>query len=177
MSGSIGSEGRLMLTSERRSLTFRVVGTAIPKGSLKPFLPKGWHYPIVRHDNPKTTGWHQLVRAEAQRLAPDVLFAGPIAVAMVFRLPRPASLPKRRQHHTNKPDLDKLARGVLDALTGVLYADDKAVVDLHVKKLYAPPASPPSACITVLEAAFPELRQSSLMLALESERSDDPCRI
>lgn len=36
-----------------------------------------------------------------------------------------------------RDDVDKLARGVLDALTGVVYADDGQVVILHAKKAYS----------------------------------------
>lgn len=35
-----------------------------------------------------------------------------------------------------KPDVDKMARAVLDALTGVLWVDDAQVVDLHATKVY-----------------------------------------
>lgn len=35
-----------------------------------------------------------------------------------------------------RPDLDKLARAVLDALTGVLYLDDGQVTDLDLTKSY-----------------------------------------
>jgi crossover junction endodeoxyribonuclease RusA len=156
------------LTMERRSVTFRVIGRAIPKGSLKAFLPKGAKFPILTADNPALRGWEQLVREQAQDVARDTLFVGPIHVAIVFRLPRPTSLPKGVLHHVKAPDLDKLARGVLDALTDVLYADDKAVVELRVRKLYAPSGSAPSACISVLEAAAPEPTQSSLVFALDA---------
>jgi crossover junction endodeoxyribonuclease RusA len=156
------------LTMERRSLTFRVVGTPIPKGSLRPFLPKGSMQPIVRNDNPKTKGWQQLVREQAQHVAQHTLFVGPVVVAIVFRLPRPKFLPKHTLHHVTKPDVDKLARCVLDAMTNVIYADDKAVVELRVRKCYAPTGSAPSACISVIDAAPPQPAQSSLMFALEA---------
>ena len=34
-----------------------------------------------------------------------------------------------------KPDVDNLAKFVLDSLTGVLFADDAQIVDLHMYKL------------------------------------------
>ena len=40
---------------------------------------------------------------------------------------------------TTRPDALKLARAVEDALTGVLYADDSAVVELAVAKVYGAP--------------------------------------
>jgi Holliday junction resolvase RusA-like endonuclease len=159
---------------ERRSVTFRTIGIARPKGSLRAFLRRGSVTPIVTHDNPKLIGWEQLVRVQAQHVAYEGLFTGPVAVAIVFRLPRPASLPARVRHHVRKPDIDKLARAVLDALTGVLFVDDRSVVDLRVRKCYVAPDRAPEACITVLEAAAPNPAQSSLVFALEQE---DRCRM
>lgn len=59
----------------------------------------------------------------------------PVWVGLHFVLPRPASV-KRRLPST-RPDLDKLARACLDALTdsGVV-ADDGQVVVLNLSKIY-----------------------------------------
>lgn len=38
---------------------------------------------------------------------------------------------------TIKPDTDNIAKSILDSLNKIAYADDKQVVDLQVKKLYA----------------------------------------
>ena len=35
-----------------------------------------------------------------------------------------------------KPDVDNIAKAVLDALNGVIWVDDKQVVELTVKKYY-----------------------------------------
>ena len=40
-------------------------------------------------------------------------------------------------HPTVKPDVDKLSRSVLDALTGIVWVDDAQVVDKTVRKRYA----------------------------------------
>jgi Holliday junction resolvase RusA-like endonuclease len=141
-------------------VTFTVIGEPQPKGSTKAFVPKSWAAKavamgeapraIVTSDNPAAKGWQQLVAERAQTvLTGDGLFVGPVRVAVVFRLPRPASLPRKVQHHLKKPDVDKLARNVLDGLRGVLYADDRAVVDLRARKVYAPTGSAPGADITV----------------------------
>ena len=47
------------------------------------------------------------------------------------------------------PDIDKLARAVLDALTGVFYEDDSQVVHLVVHKDYADPGIGPGVEISV----------------------------
>jgi Holliday junction resolvase RusA-like endonuclease len=63
----------------------------------------------------------------------------PLCVRLDFILARPASLPKRCAWPVKKPDSDKLARGVLDALTGAVFADDSQVVQLVVAKQYGGP--------------------------------------
>jgi len=72
---------------------------------------------------------------------------GPVYLVQVFALPRPKShygtgrnagqikrgAPSRP---TARPDLDKLARAMGDALTGVCYRDDAQIVNLCVAKYY-----------------------------------------
>jgi Holliday junction resolvase RusA-like endonuclease len=110
---------------------------------------------IVTGDNPQASGWASLVRGQAQTLY-EPPFDGAVAVSVVFRLPRPASLPKRVRHCVKKPDVDKLARNVLDGLTGVLFLDDRVVVDLHARKVYTTADLAPGAVITVAEAGEPD---------------------
>src|SRR5690606_1838966 len=123
---------------------FTVYGQAQPKGSAKAFLPKGWTRPVVTSDNRSLKVWEQTVRGRLQRVMAETpkadleaLFDGPVLVALEFHLPRPKSLPKRVTLHTKKPDVDKLARGTIDALNGVLIADDNQVVEVRARKVYA----------------------------------------
>ena len=60
----------------------------------------------------------------------------PVRVALWFAMPRPSSAPKRRRTWPMRhPDLDKLVRAALDAITqaGVI-KDDARVVGLHAIK-------------------------------------------
>jgi len=124
-----------------KSITFTVLGTPRPQGSLKAFMVKG--KPQLTSDNPKMRPWRQEVGWEALRawgsgalLAPrDV----PVTVKIVFYLRRAKSALKRQIRPTKKPDLDKLARSVLDSLKGVLYYDDSQVCVLDVSKDYGLP--------------------------------------
>jgi len=61
--------------------------------------------------------------------------AGPVRLEVVFERRFPKRL--RSAHPATRPDLDKLARAVLDALSGVLYRDDGQVVELVLSKLWA----------------------------------------
>ncbi|MBQ9042334.1 MAG: RusA family crossover junction endodeoxyribonuclease [Eggerthellaceae bacterium] len=59
-------------------------------------------------------------------------FNGPVLFALVYH--RKATKENRRRHvieqDTYKPDVDNVAKLVMDALTGVAYRDDKQVVGL-----------------------------------------------
>jgi len=161
----------------RRVVTFTVAGLPEPKGSAKAFVPLKWAREavaagkapraVITNDNPDAKNWQQLIASQAQGAAAGVLFLGPVTVAVIFRLPRPASAPRRVVHHLTKPDVDKLARCCLDALTGVVFADDKAVVDLRARKVFVPTGAQPGAEITVGDAAPPEPAQTSLDLFTE----------
>ena len=67
----------------------------------------------------------------------------------IAEVPALTRAPKRVTEVTTKPDVDKLARAALDALTGVLWADDSQVVSLHAQKEYAGEAQPCGALFVV----------------------------
>ena len=63
--------------------------------------------------------------------------AGPVAVTILFGLKRPKGVSaKKRPYPAVKPDLDNLAKAVLDALNEVVIADDNQVVKLTLEKCY-----------------------------------------
>lgn len=104
---------------------------------MKAFIPPGARFPVITHDNPKTRPWVSSVRIQAQQHAPDALWLGPISLELLFTIPKPKSLPKRRPSWAiRKPDLDKLIRSVKDALAGVIYKDDAQVIYESAKKEY-----------------------------------------
>ncbi len=93
--------------------------------------------------NPRTKPWEAVVAAAALEAGAEPL-DGPIAVGLVFRLPRPAGHFGRRWLRpaapawpASRPDLDKLIRAVLDALTGICWRDDSRVVEIRATKRYA----------------------------------------
>jgi crossover junction endodeoxyribonuclease RusA len=94
--------------------------------------------------------WREAVRAETQRVCQvfvdrnsflsDLEFLTGCAtrVQITFRLPKPKSTPARVLFPVKRPDIDKLARAVLDGLVaGGALADDSQVVDLLVSKRFA----------------------------------------
>jgi crossover junction endodeoxyribonuclease RusA len=62
---------------------------------------------------------------------------GAVCVDLEFVMPRPKATPKVTPPAVKKPDLDKLLRAILDALTGVCWRDDSQVDDAHATKRIA----------------------------------------
>lgn len=75
-------------------------------------------------------------------------FALPVSLSIQFGMPRPKShmelrggryVPKM-QHYYDRPavapDIDKLVRAIMDALTDVCYHDDSQVVEVRASKVY-----------------------------------------
>lgn len=71
---------------------------------------------------------------------------GPVTLCIEFHMPRPkchfdkTGMLKRgfdAAAYLTSPDTDKLCRTVLDALSNVVYVDDKQVVMIQASKMYA----------------------------------------
>lgn len=139
-----------------------VPGVPAPQGSMRAFVPKrrtpvpiaapGPTRVIVTADNPETTPWRADVRVFVRKATGPVgivIPEGPVALALEFVLKRRADEPKRTlRPHTRKPDLDKLARAVMDALTGLVYRDDAQVTELNLVKRTALIGEPTGVRIT-----------------------------
>lgn len=135
-------------------IEFEVIGMPRPKGSYRSFAYRrkdGRLGTTTINSNPATATWEQRVATEAQRLAQERHTSKGCAVTLRFRMPRPKSLPKRVQLMTRRPDIDKLARTVLDGLTGTILADDSQIVSLTASKRYCQGDELPGCHIVVEE--------------------------
>lgn len=114
--------------------SFFVAGEPVPKGSTRSFYKGG--KVITTNANRRTKDWEMRIATEAQalNLSPT---DEPVVIELLFSLPRPKSLRKKTILHTKRPDLDKLVRAGLDALTNVLFLDDSQVYKLTAEKQYA----------------------------------------
>lgn len=148
-------------------LSFEVLGTPMPKGSARSFVVGERQVDgsvlharaVTVADNKKPLAhWQTQIANEARqemrkggppKALPD--FTGPLTVRAVFEFNRPRSV-KRRRHPSVKPDLDKLLRAVLDALTNVCWQDDAQVVHVTCEKRYRPEPGPEGALIIVGDA-------------------------
>lgn len=131
---------------------FHVIGEPKPKGSSRAFVIGG--RAVITNDCKTAKPWEHAVHWAARERAQEVgllPIATPVAVTVDFVMPRITSLAKKRLKvpHGKRPDLDKLTRNTLDALTGVIFLDDSQVSSLTVSKRYADPLEPPGATVLV----------------------------
>lgn len=138
--GRAGHEGAKMTQ-------FWVAGLPVPQGSSRAFVVAG-RARITSTSGHKLQDWRQAIASEA-RFAFQALQEGPVRVQAVFYVPRPTSRAKRDLWPDRKPDVDKLARAALDALTGVAFKDDAQVVQLEASKHYAVGDKQPGVLIDV----------------------------
>lgn len=136
------------------SIVMRAYGKPQPKGSVSAFYNKALHRMQRFDSNRGGKAWREQVK-EAFVAATGWEEGAPpandrdVAIAMhvVFWLPKPKK-PKYREALA-KPDLDKLLRGVLDALLGLAYVDDAQVKSITTFKTYAGDGEEPGALIIV----------------------------
>ena len=119
-----------------------VAGEAKPQGSKRGFVTKTGRVAMVEMAGNPLKQWRTAIswkmKGEAAKAGWEKTDA-PVSVKLIFQMRRPKK-PKYPDPVT-RPDLDKLSRAVLDALTdtGVIWQDDSQVVRLLAEKHYARP--------------------------------------
>lgn len=134
-------------------ITFTVLGDAKPSGSKRAFAVRRNGVPTgqiaVSDANPKAKEWKQEVKHAARQAFTGHLLDVPIKLVLKFFRPRPKghygrnglnSKGRASTAPTSKPDVLKLARGVEDALTGVVWRDDAQIVSETLTKEWGEPA-------------------------------------
>ena len=125
------------------TVTFAARGIPVPQGALVR-SPTGGLY---NRGGTRLAVWRSAVRDQATIAMGDrPPFAGPVRVALSVRFPRLKShlrrdgtpRPGAPSFVATVPDIDKVARSCLDALSGVVFGDDRQVVELYVRKVYGP---------------------------------------
>lgn len=139
-----------------KSIEINVRGLPIAQGSSKGFVVNG--RAVITSASKGLKPWRSVIAGQAQDavlgLAP---LDEPIAVDMQFRFPRPKAHFGKRGLKPTAPkhlcakgkDLDKLLRAVCDALTKVVWRDDRLVCRASCEKTYADEAHPPGVSVTV----------------------------
>jgi len=95
------------------------------------------------------------------RLAASVAYDGPpldcaVSVRIGFVMPRPKykiwkTKPMPSEPHDKKPDLDNLAKAVLDSLNALIWRDDSLISDLFVSKRIAAGDEQPHVSVVIEE--------------------------
>jgi Holliday junction resolvase RusA-like endonuclease len=132
--------------------TLTVYGTPVPAGSKRAVtIGKGSATERVGviDANKKAAPWKKEITQTAGRAMAAQgmeMLAGPLEARFTFFRARPKGhvgarglKPSAPPYPTTKPDALKLARGVEDALTGVVYLDDSQIVTELLKKRYGTP--------------------------------------
>ncbi|HEY8590687.1 MAG TPA: RusA family crossover junction endodeoxyribonuclease [Naasia sp.] len=124
-------------------IEFEVAGVPVPQGSKTAFVVG--RRAVITDQNAKVLKpWRTAVAEAAQyaafgrteELLPLRKAQAALDVDLVFLLPRPASV--KRSWPSVSPDIDKLARSVLDGLTASgLIRDDSQIVRLVALKRYS----------------------------------------
>ena len=124
-------------------IVFTVAGKPETQGSIRSFNSARTGKIVSVSDNPRLGSYRYEVGmmamlALAQTNYPKPMCDKHVAVELVleFTLLRPQKCPKGRKWPSVKPDIDKLTRATLDALTGILYVDDGQVVRVLAEKVY-----------------------------------------
>lgn len=110
------------------SLSVFVAGNPAPQGSIRYLGQSKAGRAILTGDCVRTKPWREDIRAALidARGRPKTYLDGEVCLDMEFILPRPKSAPKKRRASADKrPDMDKLIRAVLDAITSAgVWRDD-----------------------------------------------------
>lgn len=136
-------------------ICIEVLGTPAPKGSMRAVIRKSDGRPVLvpsgsRRNARDLYAWAKAIRARVAEqlgtIGEPMFHDQALAVHLLFRLQRPKShygarglLPSAPRHHTQTPDVDKLMRSTLDALTGELLDDDSRVAVVQADKQWCDP--------------------------------------
>jgi crossover junction endodeoxyribonuclease RusA len=117
---------------ERTEVSFFVTGKPAPQGSKKSignnrFIEASKYLP----------NWRAAVVSAAQQSYDGEPLDVPVRVRIIVFINEPKK-PKYKLAPATPPDVDKVARGILDALKiGGIYRDDALVVSLEIDKMWS----------------------------------------
>ncbi len=119
-----------------------------PKGQPRPkAFSRGGHARV--YDPATAEWWKSQIAVASEQHRPEAPVSSAITVSLTFYLRRPKAhfgtgrnagklKPSAPAVHEKKPDIDNLAKAVLDALTELqFWDDDKLVNDLRVRRQWA----------------------------------------
>ena len=124
-------------------LNFFVETIPIAKG--RPRYAKRGNF-VQTYTPTKTREYENLIRENAiKAMGSSKPLETPLKALLLFCMPIPKSTPKNALEahlngsirHVKKPDLDNLAKSVLDAMNTVVFLDDSQITKLTISKKYS----------------------------------------
>ncbi|WP_281509024.1 RusA family crossover junction endodeoxyribonuclease [Lactobacillus taiwanensis] len=115
-----------------------------PVGQGRPRFTSRGRFPHAV-DPPKSRQYKNLVKRLAHDAYQGEPLDGPIKIHLIHCFEIPKSYSKKRkkaclegiERPTKKPDIDNVYKGVADAMSGIIYCDDKQVVEDIQEQWYA----------------------------------------
>lgn len=168
-------------------ISFTVIGRPQQRGSKKVgFIPSrsggvltknGRPIVVARDANENSKAWMDSVKLAAYQVYHGPLLSGPIELRVAFYFKRPqghfgsgrnVSLlkPSAPFYHAQSPDLDKLVRCLGDALTGVVWIDDRQVCKTYSERNWTVETERAEVVIVQLEQIATRPKQDQLNLGL-----------
>ena len=124
-------------------IMFTIYGEPVAKG--RPRFAKRGNY-VQAYTPVKTKTYEDEVRLLATKAkGSGSTLEGSVSVFIYISFSVPQSYSKRKTEaclsgetkHTKKPDLDNVAKAVIDGMNGIIFKDDSQITSLHVTKVYA----------------------------------------
>ncbi len=113
-----------------------VRGIPAPQGSKRAFRV-GDRAVVVDANPTKLKDWRSAINFRLQSAWTGPPLEGAVTVRLFFMLLRPASVSEKKRPWPHvKPDIDKLVRAALDAMTGICFKDDAQVTEVFASKDY-----------------------------------------
>lgn len=127
-------------------ISFFVAGVPAPQGSKSAVVRNG--RAIMFEQNKATMPWRKQIALHAKgamlNRGLEIVDGAALSIEAVFFMPRPKShygkhglLKSAPRHCSKKPDIDKMARALLDGLSDIVFDDDSRITVLTARKQYA----------------------------------------
>lgn len=148
------------MTAEVNAITFRVPACPVAQPRQRHRIVANVKNTFVQNYTPTkhpVTAFKATVRLAAAAAYTGEPIYGPVRMDVTFVLPftgtRRKTKPNPRRWHTKKPDRDNLEKALLDALKGLVIADDKQVCCGEVRKFVAAADEQPHVDVTIRRVA------------------------
>ena len=130
------------MNASQTTISFVIPGQPVGQGRPR-FTTKG-RYPRAV-DPPKSREYKNLVKKLAYDAYQGEPLDGPIKIKMIHYFEIPKSYSKKRkkaclegiERPTKKPDIDNVYKGIADAMSGIIYQDDKQIVEDTQEQWYS----------------------------------------